>query len=51
MENKKPGNPFQDNRVKIISYFLQRSRTHWDVPKLKFGSSDWDRLSQQVANK
>ncbi|ETA85461.1 hypothetical protein A628_04626 [Salmonella enterica subsp. enterica serovar Cubana str. 76814] len=41
---KKPGKPYQVNRVKISSCFFQRLRTHQDVPKLKSGSSDWDRL-------
>ncbi|CBG88829.1 hypothetical protein ROD_20781 [Citrobacter rodentium ICC168] len=44
MDIKKPGNPSQENRVKIISFF-DSFRTRKDVPKLKSGSSDWDRLS------
>ncbi len=45
MDVKKPGKPSQVNRVKISYCFFKRLRTRWDIPKLKFGSSDWTRTS------
>lgn len=45
MDIKKPGKPSQVNRVKISYCFFKRLRTRWDIPKLKFGSSDWTRTS------